>query len=183
MTPLPQRAASHRRKIFYIDKALQKQLLWGLVMLETGLVAALVWLTHWRLSQIVDENLYRVHLAKAVPISHQLMQEASLLLAVFMVANVIALLVADGIWRAHVNSLLRSFMTLVGKTGRLDFSADPEMSTRHRLLDLALSHRARERLRLAEIREQMARLDAALSGADDPRRLRELCSDLNKLLG
>ncbi len=183
MTPQPQPAAGHRRHIHYVDKSLQQWLLAALVILEAGLVAAMVWLMHWRLSRIIEENLYRVHLAKAAPLLNQLMQEAPLLLGVFMLANVIALLLADGIWRAHVDSLLRSFMTLVGKTGRLDFSADPEMSGRHRLLDLAEAHRVRERNRLAAIREHMAKLDAELSAAGDPRNLRELLSGLNKLVG
>jgi hypothetical protein len=183
MTPLPQRAAAHRRKIHYVDKTVQKWLLLALVILEAGLVAAMVWLMHWRLSQVIEDNLYRVHLAKAASMLHQLMQEASLLLGIFLLANVVALLVADGIWRRYVNSLLRSFMTLVGKTGRLDFSADPEVSGRHRLLELAATQRARERLRLGAIREQMAGLDAEASGAGDQRKVRELLDGLNRLVG
>jgi hypothetical protein len=110
------------------------------------------------------------------------MQETPLLLGIFLLANVIALLVADGIWRGTINSLLRGFMALIGKTGRLDFSADPAMSGRHRLLDLAGAQRARERRRLAATREQIAKLDAELSGAGDPRNVRELLDGLNKLL-
>ena len=67
--------------------------------------------------------------------------------------------------------------------GRLDFSADTQMSGRHRLLDLAAIQRARERLRLGAIREPMARLDAEVSGAGDPRNVRELLDGLNKLVG
>lgn len=182
MTPQLHRAARHRRHIHYVDKTLQKWLLVGLVILEAGLVVAMVWLMHWRLSRVIEENLYRVHLAKAAPLLNQLMLEAPLLLGIFMLANAIALLLADGIWRGYINSLLRDFMTLVGKTGRLDFSADPRVGGRHRLLDLAATHRVRERNRLAAIREQMARLDAELSGANDPRSLRELLSGLRELV-
>lgn len=183
MTPLPQRAAIHRRKIHYVDKALQKWLLLALVILEAGLVVGMIWLMHWRLSQIIEDNLYRVHLAKAAPLLNELMHAAPLLLGVFMLANLIALLVADGIWSCYINSLLRRFMTLVGKTGRLDFSADPDMSGRHRLLDLAATQRAHVRLRLGAIREQMARLDAEVSGAGDPHKVREWLDSLNKLVG
>ncbi len=183
MTPLPQRVALHRRRIHYVDKSLQTGLMVALVVLEAVLVAGMVWLMHWRLSQIIEENLYRVHLAKAVPVLHQLMQEASVLLGVFILVNIIALLVADGVWGRYVNSLLRSFMTLVGKTGKLDFSADPNMSGRHRLLDLAQAQRARERVRLVAIQEQVVRMEAELSGAGDPGRLRELLNGLDELVG
>ena len=183
MMPQLHRATRHRRHIHYVDKSLQKWLLVGLVIVEAGLVAAMVRLMHWRLSRIIEENLYRVRPAKAAPLLNQLMQEAPLLLGIFMPANVIALLLADGIWRGHVDSLLRGFMTLVGKTGGLDFSADPQFGGRHRLLDLAATQRTRERLRFAAIRERIARLDAELSGAGDPRNVRELLDGLNKLVG
>lgn len=166
-----------------MDKTLQKWLLLALVILEAGLVAGMVWLLHGRLIQIIEDDLYRVHLAKAAPMLNEFMQAAPVLLGAFVLANVIVLLVAEGIWGGYVNSLLRSFMTLVGKTGRLDCSADPQMSGRHRLLDLAATQRARERLRLAAIREQTAKLDAEISGASDPRKLRQLLDGLNKLVG
>lgn len=183
MTPLPQRAAAHRRHIHYVDKTLQKWLLVALVGLEAGLVAGMVWMLHWRLGQVIENNLFRVHLAEDQSLFFGLMREAPLILSVFLIANVLALLLADGIWRRQVNSLLRSFMSLVGKSGRLDFSADAQPNGRHRLLELAQDQRARERSRLASIREHLAQLDAELSGAGDPRRLRESLDSLNRLLG
>ncbi len=182
ITPLPRPAAARRRHIHYVDKILQKRLLVALVTLEAGLVAAMVWLTHWRLSQIIEENLYRVHLAKAAPLLNQFMQDAPLLLGVFMLANVIALLLADGIWRGYINSLLRDFMTTVGKTGRLDFSADPQFGSRHRLLELAVTQRARERFRLAAIRDRVAQLEAAVSANASTQEMRILVESLNKHL-
>lgn len=183
MTKLPQRAATHRRHIHYVDKTLQKWLLVALVGLEVGLVAGMVWMLYWRLGQVIENNLFRVHLARDQSLFFDLMREAPLILSIFLVANVLALLLADGIWRRQVNSLLRSFMSLVGKSGRLDFSADAQPSGRHRLLDLAHRQRARERLRLAAIRETIAKLDAELSGAADSRNLRELLNGLNQLVG
>lgn len=183
MTPLPQCPGTYRRRIHYVDKKLQRWLLLTLVTLEAGLVAGMVWLMHWRLGRIIDESLYRVHLATAAPLADELMHAAPVLVGIFMLANVIALLVAEGIWRSYVNSLLRSFMGAVGKTGELDFSADPQMGGRHRLLDLTAAQRSRERRRFAAFREQLARLDAEVSGACDPRAARELLERLDNLVG
>jgi hypothetical protein len=68
MKPLPTISnAHHRRKIHFVDETLQKFLLIGLVLLETGLAAGLTWLMFSRLNQIIEDNLYRVHLADGVP--------------------------------------------------------------------------------------------------------------------
>lgn len=42
--------------------------------------------------------------------------------------NLVALLVADLIWRRYVYSILDSCKLLMGKTNKLDFTADPEIN-------------------------------------------------------
>jgi hypothetical protein len=55
MKPLPTISnAHHRRKIHFVDETLQKFLLIGLVLLETGLAAGLTWLMFSRLNQIIE---------------------------------------------------------------------------------------------------------------------------------
>lgn len=175
-------AAQQRRRIRYIDEQLQRSLLIGLVLLEAGLVAVLAWLMHRHLNRIVEENLYRAHLAAASPMFGQLMHEALFLLALFLIANVMALLIGEVIWRSHVNSVLQRFMSLIGKTGHLDFSADPEALDRHPLLILAKHQRTHERRRLAAIREQLMCLDKQLMEPSDFANLQIVVNDLKLLL-
>lgn len=70
----------------------------------------------WRLNQIIEDKLYRVHLADAVPMLAQLMREALILLGIFSAVKLIALVVVDFIGRRYVYSILRLFKLLMGKT-------------------------------------------------------------------
>jgi hypothetical protein len=174
---------SHRRrKIHYVDEALQKYLLIGLVVLEAGLAGGLAWMMSWRLNRIIELNLYRVHLADSGPMLGQLMHEAIILLGMFFVANLLALLVVEIIWRRHVHSILRVLGLSMEKTNQLDFTADPEIGSRHQVLNLAESQRDKDRIRLSEIREQLSRLDSGLPAANDARGVQDLLQALDALL-
>jgi len=174
--------ARHRRKIHYVDERIQKWLLVALVVMEAALAAAAVGVLNWHLAGVIEENLYRVHLHAPGPLFDQLMQGAQKVLGMFILINVIALLLADAIWRHHVNCVVNDFMALTGKTGDLDFSADPETAHSHEVLALARAWRARERVRLAAIREQLVRLEGEVSAQSDPRRIQELLDNLKELL-
>ncbi len=156
------RQANYRRRIRYVDGTVQKLLLLGLVLLEALLAAGLVWWMWHHLNQVIDDSLYRVHLAEAVPILTQLTQETLFLSGVFFGVNLIALLLADLIWRRYVNSILRFFVRLMSKTAVLDFSVDPEINRHHQVLDLALSQRDQDRQRLTEFRSRLSALTPAL---------------------
>ncbi len=160
-SPTPTRRSRPRRKIHYVDETLQKFFLTGLVLLEAGLAAGLTWLMWQHLNQVVDDNLYRVHLADAPPILLQLAQQALVLLGIFFAVNVVALVLVDLVWRAYVNTILRHFMQLMGKTAALDFTPDAPNPQRHLVLDLAESQRDKERQRLTEIRTRLSLLPRA----------------------
>lgn len=156
--PTTHSPSRHERKIRYIDETLQKFLLIGLVLLEAALAAGLAWMMYRHLNQIIEDNLYRVHLGDDVPMLAQLMHEEFILLGLFFAVNLTALLTVDLFWRRHVNSILARFMGLMGKTARLDFTVDPPIENSHQLLDLAQTQRERDRTRLAEIRALISEL-------------------------
>lgn len=154
--------AGYRRHIRYVDETLQKVFLIGLVLLEAVLAIGLAWLMYQRLNQIIDDNMYRVHLADAVPMLSQLMHEALVLLAIFLAVNVLALVLVDFVWARYVHAILRLFMQLMEKTRRLNFSVDSTISERHQVLDLAKTQREQDRARLTQIRQQVAALALAV---------------------
>ncbi len=170
------------RKIRYVDESIQKGLLVALVLLEVALAGASVWLLNRQLNAVIDDNLYRIHMADAEPMFAQLLHQAALVLGTFIAVNIAALLAADRIWSRHVNGVVRSLMHLVAKTGRMDFSADPEPGDRHETLHLASAWRARERARLAAIRDLVTQLDGRTKVDDDPVEIRGALERLRKLL-
>lgn len=172
----------HRRKIHYVDETLQKFLLVGLVVLESGLAGSLAWLMFLRLDRIVEDNLYRVHLGDATPILTQLMHEAFILLGIFGAANLIALILVNLFWRRYVNSILRLFKLLMDKTCRLDFTEDPQISDSHQVLDLAETQRDRDRICLSEIHAQLSQLDSGMLEENDTQGMNEVMKALDELL-
>jgi len=156
----------HQRKIHYVDESLQKGLLVALVLLEVALAAALAWQMWGHLNAIVEDNLYRIHLADAEPILSQLLREAARLFGFFVLVNVVALVLVDALWRRYVRSILASFGLLMGKTAALDFSADAALERRHQLLDLSEQHRGQDRQRLAGVRAGVAQLSVAEQAGD-----------------
>jgi len=176
------RRSSYRRKTHYVDERLQKLFLLGLVLLEISLALGLTWLMWRHLNQIIDDNLYRVHLTITVPILSQLMQESLYLLGIFFAVNLLALLVVDQIWRHYVNSILHAFIALMDKTAALDFSADPKISKRHQILDNAETQRAQDRKRFHKIRSRLVDYRQASNSSDNTSASADLLYDLHQLL-
>lgn len=183
MNPLFSRVPfAYRRRMHYVDRSVQRSLLVAMVALEVILVVASTWQLHWHLNELIEESLYRVHLADAGPALTQLMAEAFGVLSVFVAVNVVALLLAEGIWRRHENLVLRDFTALIDKTRELDFSGDNETHKRHEVLEKALAWRAGERARFVAIREHVAKLEAIVATGKNPQDVRSALQDLSTLL-
>jgi hypothetical protein len=174
-------AASRRRRIRYIDPGLQKWLLLA-VGLEVAAAAATIGLLYWRLSGLIEDNLYRVHFAAPNSMLPAMLHDGLVLLLSFVVLNVLALLTATIVWGRYVGKILRAFVAMIDRTLHMDFSADTLRQGQHEVIALAGQWRAKERERLAAINEQVARLANTVDseeGAQRPRqevlqRLREL---------
>ncbi len=183
MIPLSGRdPAARRRRMHYLDHSVQRSLLVAMVALEVVLVAAATWQLHWHLNELIEENLYRVHLADAGTTLAQLVPEAFGVLGVFAAVNVIALVIAEGIWSRHSNQVVREFSVLIDKTRRLDFAGDDEVRRPHEVLDNALAWRAGARARFVAIRGHIATLEAAAAAAKDRQGLETALQDLRRLL-
>lgn len=175
-------AAAHRRRTHYVDRSVQRALLVTMVTLEVVLVAAATWQLHRHLNELIEESLFRVHLADAGPMLIELIPEALGVLGVFVAINAIALLIAEAIWSRHANRVVREFATLIDKTRRLDFTGDGETHPQHEVLDKTLAWRARERARFAAIREQVASLETAATAGNNPQSTATALHDLRGLL-
>ncbi len=176
------RRDGYRRQTHYVGERLQTFLLLALVLLEVALVAGLSWLMWRHLTQIIDDNLYRVHLDHSPSILSLLLREATVLLGWFFVTNLCALLLANLLWQHHVKAVLRHFMALIQKTQALDFSADPTLTGQHQIISLAASQRQQERKRLLQFRAQLEVVTEGLTPATAPAELAEALHSLRQLL-
>jgi hypothetical protein len=180
--PHPGARLQGRRRRRYVDPALQRRLVVGLVALESVMVAASVWALYWHLNRLIEENLYRIHLTAVRPLLPALLHDAFLLLGVFVVVNIVILLIAMSLWGRRVNSITDELMVLLGKTRTLDFSSDSPSAGNHELLALTLNWRAKERSRLAEILEQVTMLEGEALVRRDPEALKRILMTLDELL-
>lgn len=147
-----------RRRIRYIDRALQKRLLTGFILLEVLLVVAGLVYLHGSLEAVLEENLYRIHLADAEPIFSLLLRETALVLGGMLLANLAVLGGANWLWARYVDSILQPFAGLLERTAGLDLAEDVGIAPRHRVLVLALAWRAAERTRCLRIRAAVSSL-------------------------
>ena len=155
----PAATRDHRRKIHYIDHALQKWLLIALVILEMLILCAAGAVLYFDLNAIVDANLYRVHLQGQPTMFAALLKESLQILAALVGINLIALLLADRIWVNYVNGILAGLSRLLLRSRDLDFGPDDDQARRHRVIERALAWRQTERERNREIRRHCAELE------------------------
>lgn len=177
-TPRP----AYRRRLHYVDSSVQRSLLIAMVALEVSLVAASIGFTYWRLSQLIDENMYRMHVVQTGPTWVLFAEEGLWVLGLFAAINILALMVAAKIWSHHENLVLRDFTRLIGKSRELDFSGDANTPRQHEVLALAVAWRAQERIRFAAIRDQVSKLEAAMSARESPQGMQIALERLNELL-
>lgn len=177
-TPRP----SYRRRLHYVDSSIQRSLLIAMVALEVSLVAASIGFAYWRMLQLIDESMYRMHLVQAGPTWMLFAGEAFWVLGLFAVINILALMIAAKIWSRHENLVLQDFTTLIAKSRELDFSSDADTRRQHEVLALAVTWRAQERIRFAAIRDQVSKLEGAMSAEESPRDMQISVESLNKLL-
>lgn len=182
MTSTSRQTPAYRRRRHYVDRAVQRPLLLAMILIEIVLVAAFVWLMHWRLVGFIDNNMYRMHATETGLTLMRLDREGSPVLFLFLVANLLVLAIAFRLWSARQDLIVNDLRALIAKTGSLDFSPDPESKHRHKALALALAWRGTERRRFAAIRDQVARLEVAVITGEPPQNLSVSVGSLKELL-
>ena len=172
-----------QRKIHYIDQDLQKWLLIALVVLEVVILSVAGAVLYARLNIVVEESLYRIHFTSRPSMFSILLKESLPILAGMVVANLLALFVANRIWLRYVNGIVAALRDLLSRTRDLDLQADLGVPTRHPVLERALAWRSAERARHLALREALeivekAAANAALSNNEFRACLLALCGHL-----
>lgn len=148
-----------KRKIHYIDAAVQNRLLIALVLLEVLLISAGMIVLYLDMKEVVDENLFRIHFSATESLSALLFREAMQALAVLVIVNVAALGLAEWLWSRYLDSILCPLSSLLIRSGDLDFTRDETVEQRHAVLNFAVAWRETERERCKGMRAEISRLD------------------------
>lgn len=161
-------APRHTRRIRYVDERIQFWLLVALVAMEIVLVASSLTILHYRLDAVIEENLYRVHLAAQPPMVHLLTTATLHVLGWTLFWNVLALLAADWIWTRHVRSITSPFDALMERMAHLRLEDEDGLADLHPVSILAKSWYFTEKFRLSELRltlQQLADVQEPLQDA------------------
>jgi len=158
----------NRRRIHYVDHHIQKWLLIALVVMECVLIALALWALYDALTGIVDENLYRIHFQEGERMFERFIGEAIAILLGIGVLNLLAIIIADRIWAAYVNGIVRRLDALVDDALHLNFT-DDDMVCTHAVLEDAAAWRKAEGMRMRRMRECLAALPQALPGEEAER--------------
>ena len=148
-----------KRRIIYIDDNIQKRLLIALVTLEVLLIASTLWILYIQMSEIVEANLYRIHIIQNQSIYPLLLKTILIGLIGLIAVNALMLWVVSWIWARHVDSILNPFRKLVSKVEALDFREDEPISIPHKVVELALAWRHFNRQNMLKLRQEISQLD------------------------
>lgn len=158
----------HRRRIRYIDRALQQWLIALLVIIEIVLVAGSIWLLYTRWNALVEASVFRVHFGDAPSLFKSMQQELEHVMLGWMGINLALLLLIEAFWSLRVRRIVGALRELLRRSTSLDFAADAKGPHQHPVLAAALAWREQERLRHVAIRAELQHLKS-LAAADDPR--------------
>ena len=156
----------HRRHRRFIDASIQGRLLVALIGLELVLFAgAMVWL-YLDLSAIIEEHLYRVHYADAGGPSPLLATLFTIIPAILLV-NLLALWLADTIWRAYIRRIVNQLRRMLERISKLDLRERPEdENVQHEVIDRARKWLANEREEFQAIKNAVNTLPDTIDFSD-----------------
>lgn len=152
---------NERRYIHYVDHHIQKWLLVALVVMECALIGLAIWALHGALSDLVEENMYRIHFSEEPELLPRFLAKGVKILIGIGVVNLLAIILADRIWAAYVGSILRKLDALIEEAQQLDFS-ERAMTRTHDVLEQALAWRTGEAGRMGKLRACIGALPATL---------------------
>ena len=148
-----------KRRIIYIDDNIQKRLLIALVTLEVLLIASTLWILYIQMSEIVEANLYRIHIIQNQGIYPLLLKTIMIGLIGLIAVTALMLWVVSWIWARYVDSILNPFKKLVSKVETLDFREEEPISIPHKVVELALAWRHFNRQNMLKLRQEISQLD------------------------
>ncbi|MGE5650390.1 MAG: hypothetical protein ACM34A_09345 [Bacillota bacterium] len=151
-----------RRRLHYIDHIIQKWLLVALVVLECALVGLAMWALYRSLGEIIDDNLYRVHLSDDMKVLPRFLAEGVRILLAVGAVNLLAIVLADRIWAVYVHGIIRRMDGIMHRARELDFSENYAVHHAHAVLEQAVSWRRAEAERLGRVRREVAALPATV---------------------
>ncbi|VAX13604.1 hypothetical protein MNBD_GAMMA24-1630 [hydrothermal vent metagenome] len=164
---------AHRRHQHFIDATIQGRLLAALIVLELVLFSgAMIWL-YLDLSAIIDAHLYRVHYADNTDGLSPFLATLFTVIPVILLANLVALWLADVIWRGYVRRIVNQLRRILARISKLDLREEPEdRRVHHDVIVKARSWLANERQAFQKVKKVVSTLPETIDFSDEKELIR-----------
>ena len=159
-------ASDERRRRTYVDARLQGRLLGILLAVEAVLVLVALAAMYLRAGAVIDDNIYRVHLAGMPSLAELLLPGVVAAVAALLAVNCAAVLAIERQWARDARAIVSRFGALARRTGELDLTADEPAPYAHRAVIEMLLWREALRVRHGALRRTAAALDPDLDAGD-----------------
>ena len=149
---------NNRRRQFYVDRVLQGRFLLGLIGLEVLLIGVGLVVVYQNMNAAVEMQLFQAH-APSKSDSSLLISELSRVMPWILIANVVAVLIANRIWAGYISSIISDLRQMLGLSAKLDFrDLSGQIEGNHEVLIKGLEWMRRERERNQELKALFAQL-------------------------
>ncbi len=173
----------YRRRRRFVDKMIQGQLLWGLIIIESLLFTAGMLVIYADLQETLQNTMYRVHqdLSGGRPI---LLKELLLIFPWIITANLLLMVIVDRRWKRVVRNIVYQLQDILHRVKRLDLRIYSIQQTDHEVLQNAKKWLNRERDRNSSLQTRVNDIADQLNVNDvaELHRVRESLKSMARLL-
>lgn len=173
----------HRRNRRFVDKMIQGQLLWGLIIVESLLFAVGLFVIYNDLQLVLQSSMYRVHqeVQGGRPL---LLKELLLIFPWVITANLLLVVVVDRRWKRLVRNIVLQLQDILHRVKRLDLRVYHIQQTDHEVLQQAKKWLDKERDRNASLHARFNDFPIQGKNQDDSElhKIREGLKSMSRLL-
>lgn len=173
----------YRRRRRFVDKVIQGQLLWGLIIIESLLFTAGMLVIYTDLQHALQTSMYRVHqeINGERPI---LLKELLIIFPWIITANLLLMVVVDRRWKRVVRNIIFQLQDILYRVKRLDLRVYPIQQTDHEVLQRAKQWLNKERDRNSSLQMRVNDIPDQLNinNTAELHRVRESLKTMSRLL-
>ena len=173
----------YRRRRRFVDKMIQGKLLWGLVVVESLLFSAGMFIIYLDLQAVLQESIYRVH-QEASSGRPVLLKELLMIFPWIISANLLLLLVVDHRWKKTVRGIVMQLQDVLYRVKRLDLRPYTVQQSGHEVLQHAKQWLDRERDRHISLLSRINEIPDQIDFGDNKavHQTREHLKNMSRLL-
>ncbi len=173
----------YRRRRRFVDKMIQGQLLWGLIVIETLLFTVGMLVIYNDLQSVVQDSIYRIH-QDANDGRSLLFKELMLIFPWIITVNLFLIILVDRRWKRVVRHIILQLQDMLYRVKRLDLRIYLIQQTDHHVLQQAKLWLDKERDRNTRLQRHINELPVKIDSANlsDVHKLRENLKAMSRLL-